>query len=126
MVTVINMNNQLFNKTEQKERRRSLRNDMPLAEKKFWYMIRARVLGYKFRRQQGVGPYIVDFYCPKAKLAIELDGDSHYWEGRELYDNQRDTFLSDQGIKMLRFTNNDVLRNIQSVLARTLDALRKT
>ncbi len=79
-----------FNFKTQKPVRQQLRNQITRAEKTLWYHLRGRNLwGYKFRRQQGVGPYIVDFYCPAAKLAVEVDGDSHYQDVTTLTPPQR-------------------------------------
>lgn len=68
----------LFNRKSQKLTRRNLRNRPTCSEKIIWhYLCGSNLGGYKFRRQQGIGPYVVDFYCPEAKLAVEIDGDSH-------------------------------------------------
>ena len=67
---------ELFNKTQGKQKRRELRRNMTKAELMIWSKLRRKqVCGYKFRRQYGVGSYIIDFYCPKIKLAVEIDGD---------------------------------------------------
>ena len=76
--------NKFFNQLKQKPIRQTLRNRMTQAEKILWYYLRGRSLkGYKFRRQYGIGQYIVDFYCPAIRLVIEIDGDSHYRIGAE-------------------------------------------
>ena len=72
--------------------------------------------GFKFRRQHPIGPYIVDFYCPMAQLAIEIDGGQHNQDDQLLYDERRTAFLEEQGIKVLRFWNHDVLRETETVL----------
>jgi very-short-patch-repair endonuclease len=72
--------------------------------------------GFKFRRQHPIGPYIVDFYCHKAQLAIEIDGGQHNQDDQLLYDERRTAYLEDQGIKVLRFWNHDVLRETETVL----------
>jgi len=72
--------------------------------------------GYKFRRQYGVNKYVVDFYCPKLKLAIEIDGDSHFGNQAIKYDQKRQSYIESFGIKFLRFTNNDIYNNIDEVL----------
>jgi very-short-patch-repair endonuclease len=71
---------------------------------------------FRFRRQQVIGFYIVDFYCSKAKLIIELDGGQHTFEEAILYDQERTAFLNACGCKVIRFWNNDVIKNIVRVL----------
>jgi very-short-patch-repair endonuclease len=100
-----------------KELRRKLRNDMTPAEKILWAAIRRkRLLGYQFKRQYGIENYILDFYCPPLKLAIEVDGDSHYSENAQRYDKMRTRELESWGIKIIRFTNNDVYENLDGVV----------
>ena len=71
--------NKFFNKRKYKDARKKLRNNMPTAEIILWNIIRNKqIKNYKFRRQHGIGPYIVDFYCPNARIVIEIDGESHY------------------------------------------------
>ena len=103
--------------TEGTEAARALRRRMTPAERYLWEAIRERRLaGLKFRRQYQVGPYVLDFYCPECKLAIELDGDIHD-ELRE-YDADRTAHLQEYGYQVLRFRNEDVLRNRAAVLER--------
>lgn len=71
---------------------------------------------YKFRRQYSIGKYIVDFYCQKSKLAIEIDGDSHYQIGAEYKDKTRQKYLESLGIKVIRFTNTDIYTNRDNVV----------
>jgi very-short-patch-repair endonuclease len=73
-------------------------------------------VGCKFRRQYSVGPYVIDFYSPEVKLAIELDGETHYVEGAAGYDAQREEYIRRFGIKTLRFLNPDVYTNLDGVL----------
>ncbi len=96
---------------------RELRKNMTDAEKLLWSRIsRRQVSGYQFYRQRIIGDYIVDFYCPVARLVIEIDGGQHYHgEGRES-DKTRDSQLANIGLKVLRFSNLDVLKNIDIVL----------
>ncbi|MGR5233157.1 endonuclease domain-containing protein [Vibrio rotiferianus] len=89
---------------------------MPKPEKVLWQRIRRKQLGMKFRRQHGVGRYIVDFYCAELNLVIEIDGDSHFsTEGKEK-DSMRDAFMEALGIEVLRFTNEEVMKQTESVL----------
>jgi len=102
-----------------KDRSRALRKKMTEAEVKLWTCIRKKqVADLQFHRQRPIGNYIVDFYCPDAKLVIEVDGGQHYQnEGRE-YDKERDAFLKGLELKVLRFSNLDVLKNIAGVMDR--------
>ena len=88
---------------DQTERARKLRQMAIDAEKKLWYQLKAgNVSGLKVRRQHPFGPYFLDYYCFKAKLALEIDGSSH--EGSEEYDACRDAYLLARGVKTLRFS----------------------
>ena len=92
-----------------------LRKNMTEAEKKLWFKLHQKQLGgYKFRRQQSIGNYIVDFVCFEKRLIIEIDGGQHNSENK--YENDRTEFLESEGFKVLRFWNNDVLKNIEGVL----------
>ena len=103
------------NEETQKERRKLLRNNSTMAEIKLWNELKGRkVGGLKFRRQQGIGSYILDFYCPELKLCVELDGNSH--EMKQEYDIERTLFLNGQGIEVLRFTNGQVMSHVLSVV----------
>ena len=92
------------------------------AEQKLWYHLRAhRFMGFKFKRQKPIGHYVVDFACIEKKLIIELDGGQHA-EALE-YDNERDAWLHSQGYTVLRFWNNELLNETESVLERIRLAL---
>jgi len=94
---------------------RELRRKGVLSEVLLWNHLKGRKMrGYQFMRQKPVGDYIVDFYCNKLKLAIELDGESH--DGRFLYDMERQRVLESMGLTLLRFSDSDVKRDISSVL----------
>nr|WP_324257062.1 endonuclease domain-containing protein [Cellvibrio fontiphilus] len=110
-------NGKIFNRQKQKPQRQELRGNMPMPEKILWAQIRNQQLGVKFRRQHGIGRYIADFYCAQLKLVIELDGDSHYQNGGQEYDQVRDEFMHALGLTVLRFTNRDVMNNLDGVLA---------
>ncbi len=96
--------------------RKKLRNQSTLAEIRLWYYLKKSKLGVKFRRQHSVGPYILDFYCSKYKLAVELDGSSHDFEQAYSRDTARTKYLEDQGLIVLRFENRLVFENIQGVV----------
>ena len=90
---------------------------MTVAERRLWSKIRRKQLkGYQFYRQKNIGDYIVDFYCPAAKLIVEIDGGQHYSEENIKKDEARDKFLSDLGFRVLRFSNSDVFKNIEGVV----------
>lgn len=106
-----------FNKHENKELRKELRLNQPKAEQVLWQKLKAkRFLNIKFRRQHGIGPFIVDFYSTELKLAIEIDGDSHFNDDAVKKDYSRTEYLEREGIEVLRFTNSDVYKNIYWVL----------
>ena len=87
------------------------------AERLLWRHLCAKQLeGVKFRSQEPVGRYIVDFVCFSHRLVIELDGGQHAQPREQLRDQQRDAWLEEQGFKVIRFWNNDVMRNIEGVV----------
>ena len=101
-----------------------LRSNMTTAEKKLWQNIRNKQLHatdgrpLKFRKQVPIGDYIVDFYCPRKRLVVELDGTQH--ADNTVYDEIRTTFLANQGIEVIRFWNNEVLTHLPAVIERIL------
>ncbi|MCZ8500077.1 endonuclease domain-containing protein [Vibrio lentus] len=103
--------------------RKTLRNNMPQPERKLWFYIRRKQLGVKFRRQHSIGKYIVDFFCCELKLAIELDGNSHFSEQVQAYDHQRTRDLNKLGIKVLRVTNNEVNQSLEEVLVKIKNSI---
>lgn len=99
------------------ENANALKKVMTTAEKVLWNELRNRKLdGHKFRRQHPVAKYIVDFYCYESKLIIEVDGKVHLSNENQAYDRQRTEHLEAYGIKLIRFTNDQVLENTTSVL----------
>jgi len=100
-----------------KQPSRQLRENMTDAEKHLWAKIRRKQLkGCQFYRQKPIGDYIVDFFCPRAKLVIEIDG-SHHFVGKTIeYDRIRDDYLSSLGLRVLRFTNTEVLTHTDGVV----------
>ena len=94
---------------------RDLRQQMTDAERFLWSRLRRRFLGAKFRRQVPLGPYIVDFACMRSKLVIEVDGGQHL---ENLADAARDRWLAENGFRVLRFWNHEVLQNLDGVLER--------
>lgn len=104
------------NTPEQTEQRRLLRNNATNAEAILWRALKGRgANGWKFRRQHGIGPYILDFYCPELKLCIEIDGSSH--DNKYTQDINRTSYLNMQGIRVVRFDNSQVLANPEWVVS---------
>lgn len=99
-----------------KERRRQLRNNVTEAEGILWRKLKNKQLGFQFRRQFGIGTYILDFYCPAKKLAVELDGGFH--RKRREYDEDRTEFLKSLNIKVMRFWNKEAVDDIDIVIER--------
>ncbi|MCA2726170.1 MAG: endonuclease domain-containing protein [Microcystis sp. M048S1] len=95
-------------------RAKELRKNMTLAEKKLWY---SYLKNFKFKvlRQRPIDHFIVDFYCPSLKLVIEIDGDTHFTDEGKAYDKERTARLESYGLKVIRFTNSQVLRNFDAV-----------
>ena len=94
-----------------------LRSDMTGPETRLWSRHWARQLqGLKFRRQHGIGPYIVDFYCPEQSLVIEVDGDSHADADQIVKDRQREKYLRSRGLRVIRYINDDIVKNLEGVL----------
>ncbi len=94
------------------------------AERLLWSKIRAKQLkGYQFYRQRTIGNYIVDFYCPKAKLVIKLDGGQHYSNKGLEKDKISDDYIEEQKLKVLRFSDRDVFENLNGVVERIYELL---
>jgi len=89
-----------------------MRNDAPEPERRLWSRLRGSQIGFKFRRQAVIAPYIVDFLCPWNGLVVEVDGDTHVQER----DHVRDAALKEPGYIVLRFSNADVMSNIDGVV----------
>lgn len=112
------------NKDDFFARRKQLRNGATPQEILLWAKLRNSALGYKFRRQHSIGNYILDFYCPSRRIAIELDGSQH--QDTKEYDYIRDKFFCDFGIKVIRFWNNEINTNIEGVLMKIQEELGTT
>jgi very-short-patch-repair endonuclease len=107
----------IFNRNSQKIRRQYLRNNATNTERVIWSKLKGKqLLGKKFRRQHGIGPFIVDFYCHECKLAIEIDGPIHWTKEAKEYDRHREEYIRRYGVHFLRFTNADVVENLDGVL----------
>ena len=104
---------------------REMRRQPSDAERRLWYFLRRKnLLGFRFRRQVPFGPYILDFFCSDASLAIEIDGGQH--ADQHAYDSARSRYLRDKGIRVVRFWNNEVLRNTSGVLEVIVEELKTT
>jgi len=120
------MNKYLYNDPTTKLDRRGLRKNATDAERKLWSILRSRrLIGLKFFRQYSVGPYILDFYCPERRLAIEVDGGQHADVYGQQHDAYRDRYLMELKIRVIRFWNNDVLQNIEGVGRRIKEEAEK-
>ncbi len=108
-----------YNNPVLKLRRRELRNKATDTEKILWQKLQRKQLRrHKFVRQYSVGPYILDFYCPKARLAIELDGFQHDSDEGKIYDQERTNYLATCDIKVIRFWNKEILSDLEKVISR--------
>lgn len=108
----------LYNDPKRKNRRQDLRRQATTPEYYFWsFLWKTQFENLKFRRQYGVGPYILDFYCPELRFGIELDGESHDSQQAQRYDHQRTKYLQSLNISIIRFQNADVLENTDCILA---------
>jgi very-short-patch-repair endonuclease len=109
-------NNFLYQNKTYRTRRKELRNNATDAEKLLWIRLRKSQLGYKFTRQYSIGPYIVDFYCPQFRFAIELDGEVHNTENAKVYDKERNEYLNNHDIVTIRFWNNELFEDLGKVI----------
>jgi very-short-patch-repair endonuclease len=106
-------------------RARELRRRPTAAETLLWRRLRsAQVEGFRFRRQQPIGRFIVDFFCSEAQLVIEIDGDTH--AGRKAYDASRTEWLTKESYRVIRFMNTEVLRSLDTLLQVVLDECRRS
>ena len=108
----------IYNNASTRDKRKNLRRNQTEAEKVLWLKLRSKTFfDCKFFRQYGIGEYIADFCCPQYRLVIELDGGQHYSDAGSEYDKLRENYMSSIGIKTIRFSNLDILQNIDGVLA---------
>jgi len=106
------------NQKNLKRLRRTLRAQLTPAEARLWkHLQHEQLAGRKFRRQHSLGRYIVDFYCPAERLALELDGAAHDSEQAWGRDETRTAYLQSLGVRVIRFENRDVIENLEGVLA---------
>lgn len=108
----------VYNNKSMKYRRRQLRNTPTKTESILWKKIRSSKLGHKFDRQYSIGGYVLDFYCPMKRVAIEIDGGIH--QTRKEYDQYRDKWLKGTDIKVIHFADPEISGNIQTVIAKLI------
>jgi very-short-patch-repair endonuclease len=107
----------IHNLESSNERRSELRNNLTSAEAVLWLQLKNRKLdGKKFRRQHSIGPFIADFYCPECRVIVELDGAGHFTETGAERDARRTEFLKRFGVRVIRFENRAVFKNMEGVL----------
>ena len=106
---------------EKLQRAKELRREMTPAEKLLWQEVRAKKLGVRFRRQQVIQGFIVDFYCHKAALVVEVDGDIHDLQKEE--DERREKVLAEMGLRVVQFGNDEVVRNVSAVAGKIREAI---
>jgi len=106
----------LYNRSDQKLTRQNLRKQEVSSEKLLWSRLRNKQQIYKFRRQHGIGKYIVDFYCPKLKLIIEIDGATHAIEREIKNDKIREDYLKKLGLVIKRYTNTEIKFYLDNVV----------
>ena len=116
-----------FNKKLEKLKKRYLRNKATSAEKLVWIYLRKRqVNGFRFLRQYSVDQYVLDFYCPELKLAIEIDGDSHFIDDNAIeYDKRRKNHINQFGIVFLRFRNVEIYQNLDKVFEKIEEKVKE-
>ena len=115
-----------FNKTSEKEKRRTLRKDQTFCEKILWpYLRDRRLLDCKFRSQYSIDQFVIDFYSPEIKFAMELDGGVHDNPAQKAYDIKRQERLETFGITFLRITNNELLENANLAFEKIEEAIKQ-
>ena len=117
---------QHFNKSSEKVKRRNLRKNQTFCEKIMWTYLRDRkTLGYKFKRQYSIDHYVIDFYCPELKFAIELDGSVHDMPDKKEYDAYRQEYLEKFGITFCRITNDELMGNANMAFKKIEEEINK-
>jgi len=106
----------IINSKRYKKLRSKLRQEVTPPEDRLWQELRKSQLGYKFRRQQSIDRFIVDFYCPELKLVIEVDGQCHDGDEAFEYDKKRQEYLENLGLKVVRYNTQEIFRNLEGVV----------
>ena len=117
----------IYTRKNEQEKRRYLRNNMPKSEVMLWVKLKNKQMhGERFLRQYSVDQYVIDFYCPRLKIAIEVDGDSHFIGDAQEYDKERQSYIEALGIQFLRFTNADICENLDGVRQTIWERIEQT
>jgi very-short-patch-repair endonuclease len=114
-----------FNRYRERNKRKLLRSRATSAEQKLWRHLKSKQSGAKFRRQYSVDAYVLDFYSAQLRLAIEIDGDSHFTAEAMTYDRERTAYIEGFGIEVMRFTNLEIVDNIEGVLEKIETAIKR-
>ena len=115
----------IFNKKSEQEKRRELRKNMTKAEVLLWLELKNKKLGVRFLRQFSIKAFVVDFYCPEIKLALEIDGATHITREEIKYDKQRQEYIESLSIKFLRFDNIEIYYDMFNVLEKIKAKIKK-
>jgi very-short-patch-repair endonuclease len=116
---------QHFNKKEMQERRRQLRSNMTYCEKIVWMYLRKKQMDVRFLRQYSIDNYIIDFYCSRLKIAVEMDGDIHNLPDQKEHDILRQKYLEEFGIKFIRIKNEELFDNPNKAFAKIEDVIKR-
>lgn len=107
----------MLNPKKTKKQRQYLRNNMTKWEVRLWNDLKnKKMFGFKVRRQYGIDNLVIDFYCPELKLAIEVDGDAHYYQDKIEMDKRKDQRLHEEGIQLIRLKNKDLEEDYESTV----------
>jgi len=115
-----------FNKPSEKEKRRKLRQYQTRAEELVWRFLRSRqLLGFKFKRQYSIDHFVIDFYCPELKLALELDGGTHTDPKQKEYDKKREKYLEKYNLTFIRIKDEELFGNPNKAFAKIENSLKQ-
>jgi very-short-patch-repair endonuclease len=106
----------IYNKRKLKEKRKKLRQESTIPERMLWLKLKNKQLGIRFRRQYSIGNYIADFCSPRLKLVVEIEGGVHDKQEQRFYDDERQKTIEELGFRVLRFTNEEVEKDIKRVV----------
>jgi very-short-patch-repair endonuclease len=116
----------MLNPKKTKKIRQYLRNNMTKWEVRLWNDLKGKkMFGFKVRRQYGIDNFVIDFYCPELKLAIELDGDVHYFQKKAETDFRKEILLAEEGIELIRLKNENLEEDYESVVIYLEDIFKK-
>ena len=119
------MTTKFYNTQKNVSIRRQLRKEMPIGESRMWILLKNRNLWYKFRRQYGIGPFVVDFCCPEIKLVIEVDGITHEDKNVIQYDQKRQKYLESKNFTVIRFSSAETFSDMQDASKKITDICKK-